>query len=503
MVAVFLLLPAGAPAQAGPQVTGTISGRVTSAAGLNVSRVLINVDGVSDRETWGSTYTKADGSYSVTGLPAGSYQVSVAGYDVGGFETWYGGSTTRELAAPVSLTAGQTVTGIDVDLLRGGTISGKVTVPAGYASDRIYVGLHGVPYRQVKTRAWTDGQGNYTLRGVAPGSYTVLFLAQSPDILPGDYGREPGKSPTVITVAGTDAITGIDIVLPRASILEGRLTVPQGLIPDRLLISARQPDGNIARNGTIAADGSYRITGLSGGSYRIKVSAGDSGMVDQWFSDGTPARLVTTVPVADEATVRGIDMTLAKAPAFSDVAEGAMFSQDIGWLAARGMTEGYPDNTFRPLNTIQRDAMAAFLYRASGRPDFTPPVQSPFRDVTPMTPFYKEITWFHATGITTGFPDGTFRPRDAVNRDAMAAFLRRFSNAVTCGDPDRPTPYFADNPKGGQFAADIDWMACFAISTGYPDGTYRPGTPVNRDAMAAFLQRWSVSYAAYGTPALG
>jgi hypothetical protein len=70
--------------------------------------------------------------------------------------------------------------------------------------------------------------------------------------------------------------------------------------------------------------------------------------------------------------------------------------------------------------------MAAFLYRFAGKPAFTPPAVSPFSDVTPSTPFYKEITWLASTGITGGFSDGTFRPLGTVKRDAMAAFLFRF-----------------------------------------------------------------------------
>jgi hypothetical protein len=79
------------------------------------------------------------------------------------------------------------------------------------------------------------------------------------------------------------------------------------------------------------------------------------------------------------------------------------------------------------LASVNRDAMAAFLYRFAGDPAFTPPATSPFTDVTPSTPFYKEITWLASTGVTSGYSNGTFRALNAVNRDAMAAFLFRYS----------------------------------------------------------------------------
>ena len=46
----------------------------------------------------------------------------------------------------------------------------------------------------------------------------------------------------------------------------------------------------------------------------------------------------------------------------------------------------------------------------------------------PGSAFYKEIHWMNAQGITTGWSDGTFRPLDQTHRDAMAAFLYRFEN---------------------------------------------------------------------------
>jgi len=70
--------------------------------------------------------------------------------------------------------------------------------------------------------------------------------------------------------------------------------------------------------------------------------------------------------------------------------------------------------------------MAAFLYRFAGEPAFTPPATATFTDVPVGAPFFLEIEWLSSTGITTGWPDHTFRPSANVERQAMAAFLHRF-----------------------------------------------------------------------------
>jgi hypothetical protein len=49
-----------------------------------------------------------------------------------------------------------------------------------------------------------------------------------------------------------------------------------------------------------------------------------------------------------------------------------------------------------------------------------------FSDVPDTSPFHDEIDWLVDTGIADGYEDGTFRPANAVSRQAMAAFLKRF-----------------------------------------------------------------------------
>lgn len=104
---------------------------------------------------------------------------------------------------------------------------------------------------------------------------------------------------------------------------------------------------------------------------------------------------------------------------------GSQFYKEITWLRSKGITTGYPDGTFRPADSTNRDAMAAFMYRFKGTPAFAPPAASPFTDVATTGPFFKEIAWLSTKGVTTGYGDGTFRPVAPVWRDAMAAFLHR------------------------------------------------------------------------------
>ena len=174
---------------------------------------------------------------------------------------------------------------------------------------------------------------------------------------------------------------------------------------------------------------------------------------------------------------------------FSDVKSGDQFYTEISWLAQRRITTGYPDGTYRPLESVERGAMAAFFYRMQGSPQFTAPSTPSFKDVPTTHPFYKEIEWMKAQGITTGYSDGTFRPSAPVNRDAMAAFFYRAAGSPHVDLP--ATSHFSDVSTDNQFYREITWLASKGISTGWPDGTYRPVTPIARDAMAAFIYRYT------------
>ncbi len=185
---------------------------------------------------------------------------------------------------------------------------------------------------------------------------------------------------------------------------------------------------------------------------------------------------------------------------FTDSGFNDQFGMEIDWMYQSGTSTGWagPNNTrtYRGLQSMNRDAMAAFLYRMAGTPAFTAPAQPSFKDVAKTNPYYKEIEWLKSTGITTGYGDGTFRPWTPVARDAMAAFLYRFS--VYQGEPTFTPPagryWFDDVPPGTAHFDAIYWMAEMGLSTGWEVGSrheYRPLNDVKRDAIAAFMFRYT------------
>ena len=184
-------------------------------------------------------------------------------------------------------------------------------------------------------------------------------------------------------------------------------------------------------------------------------------------------------------------------PPFADVPFGLQFYDEMLWMAAEGISTGWAEangtTTYRPFQAVNRDAMAAFMYRLEGSPDFVPPKKSPFADVAVTNPFYKEIAWLSSRGIATGWREAngtsTYRPTTPVNRDAMAAFMYRYAGSPEYTAP--PNPVFPDVATDSQFHKEISWLASSGITTGWDDGAYHPVSPVARDAMAAFMKRFA------------
>jgi immune inhibitor A len=192
-------------------------------------------------------------------------------------------------------------------------------------------------------------------------------------------------------------------------------------------------------------------------------------------------------PLSSTDTVK-LAVVGCTAPPFPDVPISHPFCGEITWMKDSNIATGYGDGTYKPSNPVLRQAMAAFLARAADA-TLDPCLTPPFPDVPTTHPFCEEIQWIRDRGISTGFGDGTYRPQTVVTRQAMAAFMARLANATLT---DCTTQPFSDIATSHPFCREIQWMKTTGISTGFGDGTYRPSQAVSRQAMAAFILRLSV-----------
>ncbi|MBN1422984.1 carboxypeptidase regulatory-like domain-containing protein, partial [Candidatus Fermentibacteria bacterium] len=123
---------------------GTITGRVTAPGAADITEIVEFVIAYpeefppEDEDFWFlfPAPVQPDGSYTILGLPSGSYRVWVstqfAEYgEIGFCSEYYGGTSNFEEATPVQVTEGQSTTGIDVQLDREAIVQGFVSMPDG------------------------------------------------------------------------------------------------------------------------------------------------------------------------------------------------------------------------------------------------------------------------------------------------------------------------------------------------------------------------------------
>ena len=173
-------------------------------------------------------------------------------------------------------------------------------------------------------------------------------------------------------------------------------------------------------------------------------------------------------------------------PIFSDISPTYWFYTYVQDIAKAGITTGYPDGTYRPSALVTRAQMAAFISRALklNIPDECS--SSPFYDIGTNTWYCPYVKAIKDAGVTTGYPDGSYKPDGYVTRAEMAAFLVK---ALHLNKQPCTTKPFVDVPTDAWYCPYVQAIKDAGITKGYPDGTYRPNEAVTRAIMAAFIDK--------------
>jgi hypothetical protein len=176
----------------------TIAGKIMNGVGTGLQYASVFASGTAG---FAFASTAADGTFTLLGLPAGTYVIQVDGpftsptLQSGYYRSGTTGFTPNRTAATI-VTLGPSKTGVNIKLPVGLSISGKITRSGGV----------GVPFATVYAKrvvsgityyypADTDSVGNYLIQGLPAGSYKVqIFSVQALNLLGGWY-----RSTTPIT----------------------------------------------------------------------------------------------------------------------------------------------------------------------------------------------------------------------------------------------------------------------------------------------------------------
>ncbi|MBP1761860.1 MAG: S-layer protein, partial [Firmicutes bacterium] len=183
-------------------------------------------------------------------------------------------------------------------------------------------------------------------------------------------------------------------------------------------------------------------------------------------------------------TMLGAVPSQAVAADLGDISNHWAKSQ-IESLIERGIVTGYPDNTFKPDNTITR---AEFITMINKAYSFTATAQINYTDVPASAWYATEIAKAKAAGYIAGYEDGTMRPNAQISRQEAAKIVSTILKLDTSSDS--ALSAFTDAAaipawSRGYVAA----MVKAGYITGYPDGTFKAGNAINRAEAAVILGR--------------
>jgi len=257
---------------------GSISGVVTDLATADPLEdvEVILFDSVLIQGQW-KTRTASDGSYSIGGLPPGFYYVKTQSsthlgevYD--GILCPFQCDVTAGIALQAS--AGADTGGIDFTLVLGGSISGTVIdeatiAPLASVEVQIY-DTGGVDRRSATTAA----DGTYAVGGLPSGTYYArasipTHRAELYDDVPCAAGCDLGRGKGIpVTVSSETA--AVDFALVLAASIAGTVTESGTATPlSGVPVTAYDALGRPARTAYTGGDGSYLVTGLATGLYRL------------------------------------------------------------------------------------------------------------------------------------------------------------------------------------------------------------------------------------------
>ncbi|MEO7803915.1 MAG: carboxypeptidase regulatory-like domain-containing protein [Actinomycetota bacterium] len=292
---------------------GSITGRVTDEAGLPVANAWVNANGGGPPGVYRSATTNTQGNYTIVGLPTGDYRVQFEGsYGSGLVTEYYNNKSSYMEANLVSVTEGQSTSGIDAQLATGGSITGTVTGPTGQPLSNASVHATNLDASGLSEYTWTDSSGNYTLRGLPGGSYRVGFDGPYRS----NYAPEWFDNKTDYNLANPVAVTqgsvtaGINAQLSDGGTITGRVTNTEGQPIVGVWVSASSDAGSYSGSTTDSL-GRYTIERLNTAIYRVYFSPPyESNYRYEYYNDQSEYSKANLVAATAGGSVSGIDAIL-------------------------------------------------------------------------------------------------------------------------------------------------------------------------------------------------
>ena len=170
---------------------------------------------------------------------------------------------------------------------------------------------------------------------------------------------------------------------------------------------------------------------------------------------------------------------------FSDVTASNWFAGAVAYVTEKGLMDAV-DGAFKPSDAMTHADFVTALYRLAGSPEVTG--ENTFSDVADDAAYKNAVIWANACGYVTGNPDGTFAPEGTLQRQQIAAILYR-AVKPEAADTDLSVFADADKIQGYATDA-VKWMVAQELLKGDAENTIDARDAITRAQAATILQRF-------------
>lgn len=310
--------------------TGQISGVVTEASTHDpIEGIEVCAQPSGEKYNMECAVTDVNGEYTLSKVPAGAYTVQF--FVPHGRESaldyasqYYNDKSHRFEGEAVTVTAGETTSGIDAAMQLGGKITGVVTDAATQApleAIQACTATIGVPEEPNVGRCGdTNANGEYTLSPLAAGEYLIEFHTDPFEGFP-DYatqyydGQMSARHAMKVAVATGVTTSGIDAAMQLGGIVTGRVTAAatQDPIEGLRVCGWSISEESAERCSETNANGEYTLTHLPAGATAVEFGepySSNLGYVSEFYSGKASLAEATPLVLTPGASISGIDASL-------------------------------------------------------------------------------------------------------------------------------------------------------------------------------------------------
>lgn len=175
---------------------------------------------------------------------------------------------------------------------------------------------------------------------------------------------------------------------------------------------------------------------------------------------------------------------------FADLDMDAWYIDAIDYALANGLMNGVGEGKFDPNGTTTRAMIVTMLYRLEASPAVS--AENPFTDVADGAWYTDPIIWAASNSIVDGYGDGIFGPTNEITREQLAVILYRYAkykeyDVSAAAD----LSGYDDAGKIGSWALDaMKWANAAGLVNGRTATTLAPEGKATRAETAAIFMRF-------------